>query len=154
MLELYLTYLILLGAARLLFQLSQLATALLTGGLFIAYVHRKDLASAWLKSFFGLDVQIKGELTLEVEWRTENTRRLEQPSTLTKVRSLLTTLRARYRDGENPISKITCRIRDVRVYAPPPSRPKTEKCLQVDTLVLRFRCPSRTTIPDLSLIHI
>ena len=35
----------------------------------MAYVHRKDLASAWLKSFFGLDVQIKGELTLEVEWR-------------------------------------------------------------------------------------
>ena len=114
----------------------------------MAYVHRKDLASAWLKSFFGLDVQIKGELTLEVEWRagTDNTR-LEQPSTLTKLRSILTTLRARYRDGENPISKITCRIRDVRVYAPPPSRPKTEKCLQVDTLVLRFRCPSRTTIP-------
>ena len=51
----------------------------------MAYVHRKDLASAWLKSFFGLDVQIKGELTLEVEWRagTTNTR-LEQPSLLPK----------------------------------------------------------------------
>jgi hypothetical protein len=149
MLELYLTYLILLGAARLLFQLSQLATAIIVGGALMAYVHRKDLASAWLKSFFGLDVQIKGELTLEVEWRAgTNTARLEQPSTLTKLRSILTTLRARYKDGENPISKITCRIRDVRVYAPPPSRPKTEKCLQVDTLVLRFRCPSRSVIPD------
>ena len=95
MLELYLTYLILLGAARLLFQLSQLATAIVVGGALMAYVHRKALASAWLKSFFGLDVQIKGELTLEVEWRagTTNTR-LEQPSTLTKLRSILTTLRA------------------------------------------------------------
>ena len=51
MLELYLTYLILLGAARLLFQLSQLATAIVVGGALMAYVHRKDLASAWLKSF-------------------------------------------------------------------------------------------------------
>ena len=53
MLELYLTYLILLGAARLLFQLSQLATAIIVGGAFMAYVHRKDLASAWLKSWNG-----------------------------------------------------------------------------------------------------
>ena len=68
MLELYLTYLILLGAAQLLFQLSQLATAIVVGGALMAYVHSKDLASAWLKSFFGLDVQIKGELTW-VEWR-------------------------------------------------------------------------------------
>ena len=93
MLELYLTYLALLWITRLLFQLSQLATAIIVGGAFMAYVHRNDLASAWLKSFFGLDVQIKGELTLEVEWRagTTNTR-LEQPSLLQKIRSILTAL--------------------------------------------------------------
>lgn len=146
MLELYLTYLVLLGALRLLFHLSQLATALLVGGALLAHLHRKDLASAWLKGVFGLDVTID-ELRLEVEWRHAGDASLVAPSTLSRVRALIHTLRARWQDGENPISKITCRIRDVRVYAPPPSRKCAERCLVVDALVLRFRCPAKNTAP-------
>ena len=152
MLELYPTYLILLGAAQLLFQLSQLATAMVVGGS-NGLRPPQDLAFCSSKSFNWVGCPNQGR----IRWGSRMARvpTLQDSSSLlypTKNTIYTNNTKSEIQRWKDPISKITCRIRDVRVYAPPPSRPKTEKAsTDAQDMVLRSVSP-RTTIPDATAI--
>ncbi|KAH8072782.1 hypothetical protein JL721_3429 [Aureococcus anophagefferens] len=51
------------------FQLLELALCVAFAALFFAYHQRRELATAWVQWFFGLEALIRGDAQIQVEWR-------------------------------------------------------------------------------------
>ena len=125
------------------FQLLELALCVAFAALFFAYHQRRELATAWVQWFFGLEALIRGDAQIQVEWRGADDLADGDADKLGRVLRLA---RARLADGEFPVERLTCRARDVVLFAPGSNR--KEEAVVADVLVLRARFPPKDAPPE------
>ena len=142
-----------LRCAKVALQVLELLVCVVGAAVFFAHQHRRELATAWVQWFFGLEARIEGAAQVQVEWRSAGrssggarTAAEGGATWRARVAWVVGCARARLGDGEFPVERLTARVRDVSLSTPGSGR--AEELCRVDVLVVRLRFPSKRAAPE------